>query len=106
MKLKLAIAFAVLGMSSAGAKSFQITLNTATQAGTLDLQPGLYDVSLSGTTVKFTDVNSGKSVTAAATVENADKKFQSTSVDSTDVNGKSKIQEIDLAGTVTKVKFQ
>jgi hypothetical protein len=106
MKLKLAIAFAVLGMSFASAKSFQITLNAPTQAGTLDLQPGQYDVSLSGTTVKFTQVNSGKSVATNATVENAEKKFQNTTVDSTDVSGKTKIQEIDLAGTVTKVKFQ
>jgi hypothetical protein len=106
MKLKLAITFAILGMSFAGAKSFQITLSTPTQAGTLALQPGQYDVSVNGTTVKFTEVNSGKSVATNATLENADKKFQNTAVDSSDLNGKATIQEIDLGGTVTKVKFQ
>ncbi len=106
MKIKFAIAFAVLGMSFAGAKSFQITLSSPSQAGALDLQPGQYNVSVAGTKVKFTDVNSGKSVETDATTENADKKFQATSVDTETVNGKNKIQEIDLGGTLTKLKFQ
>jgi hypothetical protein len=106
MKIKFAIAFAVLGMSFASAKSFQITLSSPSQAGALELQPGQYNVSLDGTKVKFTEVNSGKSVETPATLENADKKFHDTAVDSQDVNGKNKIQEIDLGGTVTKIKFQ
>ncbi len=106
MKKKIAITFAVLGMSLLGAKSFQITLSNPTQAGTLALQPGQYSVSLDGSKVKFTDVNSGKSVVTDATTESAEKKFGATAVDTADVNGKTKIQEIDLGGTVTKVKFQ
>ena len=106
MKIKFAIAFAVLGMSLAGAKSFQITLSSPSQAGSLDLQPGHYNVSLDGTKVKFTDVNTGKSTETDVTTQNADKKFSSTAVDSESVNGKNKIQEIDLGGTLTKVKFQ
>ena len=41
-----------------------------------------------------------------ATTQSADKKFPSTAVDSELVNGKNKIQEIDLGGTATIVKFQ
>lgn len=106
MKIKFAIAFAVLGMSLAGAKSFQITLSSPSQAGTLELQPGQYNVSLDGSNMKFTDVNSGKSVETGVTTQSAEKKFQSTAVDSQQINGKNKIQEIDLGGTVTKVIFQ
>ena len=107
MKLKLILGFAVLGLSLASAKSFEITVDNASQAGNLQLKPGEYKVSFVGNTVKFTDEATGKSVETNASVEsNGKAKFDTTALETQQVNGVNKIQEIDLGGTPTKIKFQ
>jgi hypothetical protein len=107
MKIKFLLAFAVLGLSLASAKSYEINVDSVSKVNELQLQPGLYKVSVTGTTVKFTDENSGKSVETTATVEsNGKAKFDSTALETEQLKGVNTIHEIDLGGTTNKIKFQ
>ena len=107
MKIKFLIGFALLGLSLASAKSYEISVDSVASANTVQLQPGVYKVSFEGSKVKFTSETSGKSVETDATVEsNGKTKYDTTAVETQSVNGVTKIQEINLGGTPTKLKFQ
>jgi hypothetical protein len=106
MKLKLAIVFAIAGLVMAGTKSYEVSFSQPSKAGSVDLQPGDYKVALAGSKVTFTALKTGKSVETEATVQTSDKKFPQTLVDAELISGASKIHEIDLGGTTTKVLFQ
>src|SRR4051812_9606604 len=106
MKSKWFLTFTLLGLSIAGAKSYEITLSNSAKAGNLQLEPGAYKVALEGPTkVRFISVKTGKEFETTAKVENADKKFADTAVETTRVDGSDKIQEIDLGGTTIRVEF-
>src|ERR1035438_1131203 len=80
MKIKFFIGFAILGLSLASAKSYEISVDTVSKAGEVQLQPGAYKVTFDGAKVKFTDENSGKSVETNATIEtNGKAKFDARS---------------------------
>jgi len=106
MKLKSLIAIGVFGLSMLSAKSYEIILDNAAKAGNLDLKAGKYNVNVDASKVCFTDVNSGKSVETTAKIVSSDKKFDSTMIDTKQVNGATQIDEIDLGGTKTKVQFE
>lgn len=107
MKLRLCVAFALLGLSVASAKSYQITLDSASKAGDVTLKPGRYNVVLGASKVRFTDVNSGRSVEAEGKVVHSERKFGNTAVNATKVDdGTNQIQEILLGGTSTKIEFE
>ena len=106
--MKKTIAIGVLSLSSLfilGAKSYEITLNSPTKAGTLQLKPGQYNMKVKGDTVVFTDVNSSKSFTTAAKIQEGDTKFDDTRVQSSKDGDSQKIEESDLGGSKTKVGF-
>ena len=106
MKMNSLICFALFGLAIASAKSYEISVDTVSKAGDLQLKPGMYKVTLNGDKVKFTDENSGKSVETNATVEsNGKNKFDATALETEQVNGVTTIHEIDLGGTPTKVLF-
>ena len=102
--MKTLVAFAVLGLAVAGAKSYEITLNQATKAGNVDLKPGKYNVAVDGSKVRFRS-ESGKTTETDATVASNDKKYRDTIVSTTQKNGEASINEIDLGGTNTKLQF-
>jgi hypothetical protein len=108
MKINFLIGFAILGLSIASAKSYEISVDTVSKVGNVQLQPGEYKVTLNGSQVKFTDENSGKAVETTGTVEtNAAKtKFDATAVETDQSNGVTTVHEIDLGGTRTDIKFQ
>ena len=104
---KFLIGFAFVGLSLLSAKSYEISVDAAAQAGDVQLQPGLYKVSIAGNKVKFTNENSGKSVETNAVIDTAAKnKFDNTAVESEQGKNGAKIREINLGGTTTTVKFQ
>jgi hypothetical protein len=131
MKMNFFIGFAVLGLSLASAKSYEISVDTVSRAGGVQLQPGVYKVTLDGSKVKFTDEDSGKWVETNATVETtaeakfgtteryftvdsknnivetaAKAKYDDTAVETNEDNGVTTVTEIDLGGTRTDIKFQ
>src|SRR5580700_7292872 len=97
MKTKLFIGFAILGLSIASAKSYEISVDSVSKVGDIQLKPGAYKVTLDGSSVKFTDENSGKSVATNAVVEtNNPTKFDATALETVQKDGVTTVNEIDL----------
>ena len=107
MKINFLIGFAILGLSLASAKSYEISVDTVSKVGDVQLQPGAYKVTLDGAKVKFTNEDSGKSVETNATVDTNNKtKFDATALETVQKDGATIVNEIDLGGTHTDLKFQ
>jgi hypothetical protein len=99
-----ALALATVGLASA--KSYDIDLLATAKAGTVELKPGEYKLKVEGAQAVFTDVQSGKSFSVPAKVENSDQKFSNTRIESANQNGMDTIQAIDLAGSGTRINLQ
>lgn len=98
--------FAALGLSVAGAKSFDVTFDSATKVGNVELKAGKYSLAvMDDSKVRFTNTN-GQAVEASAKVSTTEKKFQNTQIDMKQVNGTAQVNEIDLGGTKTKIQFE
>ncbi|HLI86647.1 MAG TPA: hypothetical protein VKV17_22260 [Bryobacteraceae bacterium] len=98
--------FAALGLSIASAKTYDITLVSASKVGNVELKPGKYSLLvMDNSRVKFTDAK-GQAIEASAKVSTVDKKFSATQVDVKQVNGTAQVDEIDLGGTKTKILFE
>jgi hypothetical protein len=103
MKGKLLLCLATAGMMLASAKSYSLDLFQPAMAGNTELKAGQYQVELVD---QKAVISRGKlHVENAVTVGTADKKFPTTTVVLGESNGKSKIQEIHLGGTNTKLVF-
>ena len=98
--------FAALGLSVASAKTYDITLDTNTKVGSVELKPGKYSLEvMDSSRIRFKAAN-GQAVEASAKVTTTEKKFQSTQIDLKQVNGTAQVNEIDLGGTKTKILFE
>jgi hypothetical protein len=98
-----ALTLSSLGIASA--KSYDIVLNAPTKAGDTELKPGGYKLKIEASQAVFTDAESTKSFSVPVTVENGGKKFDYTSVESTNQGGMDTIQAIDLGGSNTRLKL-
>ena len=108
MKLKslfVAGILAIFTMSMAYAKSYEISFSSPTKAGSVQLKAGDYRLSVDGTKATFTDLKTLKAVTTDVKVQNSDKKFESTKVNTTNDGGTSVIKDIEIGGSKMKVDF-
>jgi hypothetical protein len=96
-----ALSLASLGIASA--KSYDITLNAPAMVGANQLKAGEYKLKVEGSQAVFTDAESTKSVSIPVKVENSDKKFNYTSVESSNQDGMDQIHAIDLGGSSTRL---
>lgn len=106
MKLRSLLVFAVMGLSIASAKSYQITLDSASKAGNLMLKPGRYEVAVDASKVRFREVSSGKSTETEGKLVDSERRFVNTSITSSKEGATSEIHEINLGGTKTKIVFE
>jgi hypothetical protein len=97
-----ALTLATVGLASA--KSYDVDLVANAKAGTVELKPGEYKLKVEGSQATFTDQN-GKSVTVPVKVENSDKKFSDTRIETANQNGMDTIQAIDLGGSETRLNL-
>jgi hypothetical protein len=98
MKMKLMLCLATLSLAIASAAT--VTVSNPIWVGGTQLKPGDYKVAVNGDKVVFTK---GKTVVeATATPGTAEKKYGATSFVSVD----SKIKELYLGGTTTKLTFE
>ena len=98
MKLTFGLGALALGIASA-ASSYSVKLNESSWIGSTQLKAGEYKVEMVGDKAVF---KSGKSaIEVPATVGTADRKFANTEL----VSENSKIVEIDVGGTTTKILF-
>ena len=108
MKLKslvLAGVLAIFTMSMAFAKTYDISFSSTTKVGNVQLKPGDYRMSVSGNKATFTDVNTLKQVTTDVKVENSEKKFDETKVNSTTEGSTTIVKEIEIGGSKMKIDF-
>jgi hypothetical protein len=106
MKKFLVVAgLAISSLTVLSAKTYEIVLSSPTKAGSVQLKPGQYKLKVDGANAIFTDLNTSKSYTTPVKVENGDKKFDDTRVQSTKDGDSEKINEIDLGGSKTKLGF-
>ena len=104
MTAKSFLLICVVGLSSIGiasAKAYTFALTAPTKAGTTVLKPGEYLVSVNGDQAVFTN-EGGTSVSVPVKVEQSEKKFASTTVDTSG----DTIKEIHLGGSTTTLTFQ
>ncbi|MBI4890455.1 MAG: hypothetical protein HY821_07495 [Acidobacteria bacterium] len=95
--------FLTIAMVCASAASYSVTLFQPSQVGGKDLKPGEYKLTVDKDKAI---ISQGKDkVEAQVKLESADTKYSTTTVRYADENGKSKVQEIRLGGTNTKVVF-
>lgn len=87
------------------AKSYDLVFSNPVKAGTLELKPGEYKLTVKGNTAEFTDLQNDKTYTAPVKIENAAKKHDVTAVDSNRQNGTDQIQKIELGGSTTDLQF-
>jgi hypothetical protein len=88
------------GIASAASSSYTVTLFDPISVGSTQLKAGEYKVEMQGDKAVFR--MAGKTVAELpATMGTSDKKYQYTSLSSKD----SKLSEIDIAGTKSKILF-
>jgi hypothetical protein len=104
-RLLLIGALALSTLSLAGAKTYDIVLTQAAKAGSVQLAAGEYRLKVQGANAVFTNVDTNKSYTVPVKVENSDKKFSETAVDTNNANGSSTVESIELGGSTTKLGF-
>ncbi len=105
MKSKIVLMFAVAGLSIASAKSYNVTFPDSVVVNGTALAAGEYAMTVDGTAVTLRERGTHNVTQANATLETAERKFDSTSIISSTVDGKDRVNEIDLGGTKTKVEF-
>jgi hypothetical protein len=108
MKIKsifLAALLAVFTLSMAFAKTYDVSFSSTTKVGSLQLKAGDYHLKVDGNKATFIDANNAKAVTTEVKVENGDKKFDQTMVNSTTEGGTNVVKDIELGGSKTKIDF-
>ncbi len=106
--MKKMFAVGLLSLSSLvvlNAKTYQITVTSPTKAGAVQLKPGQYKLKVEGSNAIFTEVDTQKTFTSPVKVEEGDKKFDATRVQSTRDGDVERLQEVDLEGSKTKLTF-
>ena len=97
------LAFGTLALTIASAASFHFTVNDPQWVAGKELKPGEYSIKVEGD--KAT-IKAGKNVIEVpAKVETANSKYDSTTLFTNSVNGKSVIGEIRIGGSKTKIVF-
>jgi len=98
----------VLSLSSvafAGQKAYDIIFSAPATVGGVKFAPGQYSVKVEGANAVFTNSQSAKSVSTPVKVENGNKKYPVTAVDSTREGDSDKVNAIELGGSTTKLEF-
>jgi len=104
MKKKLLLAIGVAGLAFASARSFSVNLSQPALLGSTELAAGDYKVEV--VDQKAVIRSGGKTqCEAPVKVENADNKYNATTVRFNNGDGKMHIQEIHIGGTRTKLVF-
>jgi hypothetical protein len=98
---RIALLMVALGLSTAWARTFQITLFQPSVVAGTELKPGEYRLELNGANMVLK--NSWVSVESAVKVEKVGKKYDRMSVRYTNGDGKLYLKEIRLADTDMKL---
>lgn len=93
-------------LTFASAKTYNFTLQSATQAGNVKLAAGTYSLKLTGTVAEFTNLGTDKKVMVQVRVNNTgSEKYENTAVDMKTDSATPRITYIELQDTGSKVEF-
>src|ERR1700692_2267498 len=98
-------ALALSTVAFAGAKTYDVTLSSATAAGSVQLAPGEYKLKVDGSNAIFTGVQNHQSFSVPVKIENGDAKYNATTLDTTGQGSAAKLTSIELGGSKTKLEF-
>jgi hypothetical protein len=98
--------FTLLAVSVASAKTYSITLYNPSQFGSTTLQPGDYKLKLDGTKAIVVDRLGKTAAEANVRVETANKKFDRTELTLNTAGGTSKVTEVALGGSKTRLVIE
>ncbi|MGE5487610.1 MAG: hypothetical protein ACM3ZB_07300 [bacterium] len=98
---KLMLAFLVLALSVASAKTYNVRLHQPSVVGDTELKAGDYKLDVQDT--KIVLKGEKVAVESVVKVETVDSKYPSTSVRYANADGKNRLQEIRLGGTNMKL---
>jgi hypothetical protein len=96
---------ALATISVASAKTYDVVISAPMKVGSVQLTPGEYKMTVDDADVVFTDMQTHKSVAVAVQIENANKKYKSTEIDTGKQGDVEQIKTIELGGTTTKLEF-
>jgi hypothetical protein len=92
-------------LSPAGAKTYDVNFTAPEKVGSVQLPQGEYKLKVEGSEAIFTSARNGESFSTAATLENADKKFETTAIDSVKDEHGDRVTAIEIQGTRIKLRF-
>lgn len=101
----LAAALGLASMTFASAKTYNLTLSSATKAGNTQLAAGDYRLSLEGHVATFTNVNTHKSVMLLVHTTPAAATSEHNAVDLKNENGAQRIETIELENSTLWLSF-
>jgi hypothetical protein len=96
---------ALSAVAMAGSKTYDLVFSAPIKAGSVQLAPGEYKLTVEGSNAIFTGAHNRQSVTVPVKVENNDTKYEATALDSTMQGGAAQITSIQLGGSKTKLEF-
>jgi hypothetical protein len=106
MTTKSQLLIATLALAGiANAKSYDIALSAPARAGSVQLAAGEYSLKVQGSNAIFTNVQTGKSLTAPVKAESGGKKFDVTAVFTDNKDGDGHITSVELGGSRTTLEL-
>jgi hypothetical protein len=99
------LALGFLAATASADQSCKFILSSTSKIGTAELQPGEYRLVVDEKRVVLTELKTGKLIELEAKIEQTEQKANSTQVHSQQVDGVSRINEIRIGGSKTKVAF-
>ena len=110
-KTSLVLLGALLGLTAAisafdkpEGKRYAVSFHQTTKVGDIELPPGEYNLVLGTSKVHFVN-HDGEALEVSATVQALDTKFNETALISRQVDGGTRLVEVHLGGSNTKVLF-
>ena len=105
LAILLAAGFLAPSATADQSKSYRVTIANGTKVGQTELQAGEYRLIVDEPKVRFIEVKTGKAVELEAKIETGERKFDSTEVHTSKVDGASQLRQIRIGGTKTSIAF-
>ena len=100
------VLLALTSFAFAGTKRYDVTFGSPAVLGGMEVESGQYQLSFDGSRVTLVNSNTHKTFETTATVQTSEKKYSETIVQSKHVDGKDRVNEIQIGGTKTALDFK
>lgn len=103
--LILAAALGLASMTFASAATYNLTLAAPTKAGSVNLDPGAYQLRYDGHIAYFTNVETNKSVMVVPQRDSSLAPYDRTKIELKDEAGSQRMESIELENSNNKLEF-